>query len=315
MTIDQPITEFKTGDTVQGYYLLKEASVRNSAKGDPYLSVILTDSSGEIDGKLWEYKEEVTAADAGTVVKIRAQVTEYRDKPQLKISNIRRAKEGDSYDLSRLIPVAPINVEDTLNEVRRMIASMEDADYRRLAEVMLQRHEAAFRSIPAAKSVHHSFRSGLLMHTWRMMRTADLLSALYPEVIDRSLLLTGTLLHDFGKEQEFDVNSMGLVTDYSKCGKLLGHLVMGAQETAALAQELGLPEEKSLLLQHLILSHHGEPEFGAAVLPQCAEAELLSYIDKIDSRMEIYAETITSMKPGTFSDRIPWLDKKIYRHL
>ena len=162
--------------------------------------------------------------------------------------------------------------------------------------------------------MHHSFLSGLLMHTYNMLRAADFLAGLYPEVIDRNLLLTGTLLHDFAKEREFVFSDLGIVTEYSTAGQLLGHLVMGAQEVADVARELAIAEEKSLLLQHLLLSHHGEPDFGAAVRPMCAEAELLSYIDLIDSRMEIYAETLPGVPAGGFSQRIFALEKKIYHH-
>ena len=127
--------------------------------------------------------------------------------------------------------------------------------------------------------------------------------------------LTGTLLHDFAKEQEFTFSELGLVTDYSTKGQLLGHLVMGAQEVAAIAAELDLPEEKATLLEHLILSHHGQPEFGAAVLPQCAEAELLSLVDQIDSRMEIYREVLAPLKAGEFSQRVFALDnRRVYKH-
>ena len=189
------------------------------------------------------------------------------------------------------------------------------SDYRAVCEEMLRRHEAAFRSIPAAKSVHHGFLSGLLMHTLNMLRLADFLSAQYADTVNRSLLLTGTLLHDFAKEQEFTFSELGLVTDYSTKGQLLGHLVMGAQEVAAIAAELDLPEEKATLLEHLILSHHGQPEFGAAVLPQCAEAELLSLVDQIDSRMEIYREVLAPLKAGEFSQRVFALDnRRIYKH-
>ena len=191
---------------------------------------------------------------------------------------------------------------------------MEDADYQSVARTMLERHLEAFRSIPAAKSVHHSFLSGLLMHTSNMLRLVDYLSGLYAGIIDRSLLLTGMLLHDFAKEREFTFSGLGMVTDYSLSGQLIGHLVMGAQEVQQCAESLGLPQEKSLLLQHMILSHHGEPDFGAAVRPMCAEAELLSLIDLVDSRMEIYAEALQELPEGTFSGRIFALDKKIYRH-
>ena len=145
----------------------------------------------------------------------------------------------------RLVSVAPIDREAGYDEVKALVSTIEDADYRAVCEEMLRRHEAAFRTIPAAKSVHHGFLSGLLMHTLNMLRLADFLSAQYADTVDRSLLLTGTLLHDFAKEQEFTFSELGLVTDYSTKGQLLGHLVMGAQEVAARPpRELGLPGGK-----------------------------------------------------------------------
>jgi 3'-5' exoribonuclease len=199
--------------------------------------------------------------------------------------------------------------------VQDLIASMEDEDYRLLCAEMLDRHMASFGKIPAAKNVHHSFLSGLLMHTSSMLRIADFLATeIYPTVVNRSLLLAGTLLHDFGKEKEYDFSELGLVTDKSVEGMLVGHLVLGAEEVGEVGRKLGIPEEKLLLLRHMLLSHNGTPEFGAAVIPSTAEAELLSYIDMLDSRMEIYAETFETLEPGKFSDRVFSLDKKIYNH-
>ena len=153
------------------------------------------------------------------------------------------------------------------------------------------------------------------MHTGNMLQIADFLAGLYAGTINRSLLLAGTFAHDLQKETEFVFSELGLVTDYSVKGQLLGHLVMGAQEAAEVAAQLGVPEEKSVLLQHMVLSHHGEPEYGAAVRPACAEAELLSCIDTIDSRMEIYREALSDVAPGSFSDRIFALDgRKVMRH-
>ena len=147
------------------------------------------------------------------------------------------------------------------------------------------------------------------------MKTAVWLAGLYGDFLDRDLLLAGTFLHDFSKIQEFKVSQTGLVTDYTTEGQLLGHLVMGAQEAAEVCAACSVPSDRAMLLQHMILSHHGEPEFGAAVLPQCAEAELLSYIDLIDSRMEIYREVLEKTEVGQFSDRIFALDnKRLYRH-
>lgn len=315
MEYNKWIRDMAPGDKVEGFYLLKEAYQKVSSNGKPFLSAVIADKTGTMDVKVWDYSGPVGAPeDIGRVVKVRGDVSEFKGNPQLSLSKLRMAQPDDSCDTGRLVAVAPIDQEEALAVVRSLISSMEDGDYRAVAQRMLSKHLDAFRSIPAAKSVHHSFLSGLLMHTGNMMKLADFLAGLYPDVIDRSLLLTGTLLHDFAKESEFRFSDLGLVTDYSLKGQLLGHLVMGAQEVAGVCQELGTPEEKSLLLQHMILSHHGEPEFGAAVRPSFGEAELLSYIDLIDSRMEIYAESLPSVQEGTFSPRIFALDKRIYRH-
>ena len=309
MEYNKLIAELHTGDDVEGFYVLKDAFLKTTAAGKPFLSGVLADRSGVIDLKVWDYSGPIGARpdDIGRVVKIRGQVSEFKGAPQLTAGRIRMADGNDQYDLSALVPTAPIDADARVAEIERMIDSMEDREYQSVARTMLARHLDAFRSIPAAKSVHHSFLSGLLMHTSNMLRLADFLAGLYGEIIDRSLLLTGTLLHDFAKEKEFTFSGLGLVTDYSLPGQLIGHLVMGAQE-------LGISEEKSLLLQHMILSHHGEPDFGAAVRPMCAEAELLSLIDLVDSRMEIYAEALQDLPVGSFSNRIFALDKKIYRH-
>ena len=264
---------------------------------------------------VWDYAGPISGADTGKVVKVRGEISEYKGSMQITVEKIRLAGADDRYDVAALVPTAPIDADATLRDVRELVASIKDKDYRLIAETLLNRNLEAFMTIPAAKSVHHAFLHGLLMHTSYMLKTADFLSNLYGEVVNRSLMLTGTLLHDFKKREEFGFSELGLVTEYTVKGQLLGHLVMGAQEIAGVAIELGIPEEKSILLQHMVLSHHGTPEWGAAVRPMCAEAELLSYIDLIDSRMEIYKESHETTPIGEFSDRIFALDgKRIYHH-
>lgn len=314
MLYDVKIADFQIGDVIEGYYILKDASAKTTANGRPYLQCQISDCSGFISAYYWDYPGPIGAGEIGHVVKVRGEVTSYRGGPQFTGHRIRLATEKDEYDRSVLVPTAPINPDQRMQEIRDLVQTMEDADYRRICEVMLERYGEVFCTIPAAKTVHHSFVSGLLMHTSNMLRTADFLSELYCEIIDRSLLIAGTLLHDFAKKEEFLFSELGLATNYSVKGQLLGHLVMGAQEIASVAAELGVPEEKSILLQHMLLSHHGQPEFGAAVVPMCAEAELLSEIDLIDSRMEIYAENLAEVQQGTFTNRVFSLEKKIYRH-
>lgn len=315
MEYNKNVKDMVPGDKVEGFYILKEAYQKISSNGKPFLSAVIADKTGTMDVKVWDYAGPVgTQEDVGKIIKIRGDVSEFKGNPQLSLSNIRMALPEDNCDTVRLVAAAPVDKDETVRKVRALVDSMEDPDYRQVARTMLERHLETFASIPAAKSVHHSFLSGLLMHTANMMAMADFLSGQYASVIDRSLLLTGTLLHDFAKEIEFRFSDLGIVTDYSVKGQLLGHLVMGAQEVAQVCAELGTPEEKSLLLQHMILSHHGEPEYGAAVKPMFAEAELLSYIDMVDSRMEIYAELLPSVAEGSFSSRVFALDKRIYHH-
>ncbi len=247
-------------------------------------------------------------------MEVQGLLQEYRGALQVKIEKSRLASEEDPYDLMELVPSAPIDLNNAYARVQSLVQSIADSDYQAVCLEILRRHADGFRQMPAAKSVHHSFLGGLLMHTSYMMCMADYLAKLYGTVIQRDLLVAGTLLHDMAKLEEFVTTQTGLVSEYSLKGQLLGHLVMGAQEISEICRELGTPEEKSLLLQHMLLSHHGVPEFGAAVVPQCAEAELLYYIDSIDSRMEIYRENLEKTPVGTFSPRIFALDKKIYHH-
>ena len=308
------ISDMDVGDQIEGFFLLQDAYAKTTMSGKPFLSMVLSDCTGTIDAQVWDYSGPVTPKDSGNVVKIRGTVSEFKGTLQITVERFRIAVSDDQYNISDLDPTAPIDVEAVWKKLQEIVDTIEDQDYASICKEMLRRYGEKVKSIPAAKSVHHSFLNGLLMHTTYMLKTANFLADMYQSVIDRSLLIAGTLLHDFAKCEEFTTSPLGLVTDYSVKGVLLGHLVMGAHEVANVASSLNVPEEKSALLQHLILSHHGEPEFGAAVKPMCAESELLSFIDMIDSRMEIYREALEEVPAGEFSKRIFALDRRIYHH-
>lgn len=314
MKYNEWLADLGAGDQIEGFYILRTAQRRVSSNGKPYLSGSLSDCSGTIEIKCWDYAGPIDTVDEGKVLKIRGTVSEFRGALQLTLERLRIVEEDDVFDRTRLVPVAPIDLEAAYAELEEITESIEDADYRAVCCAMLARRGDALRSLPAGKSVHHDFIGGLLMHTCDMLRTADFLAALYADTIDRSLLLAGTLLHDLAKAEEFTLSPLGLVSEYSVEGQLLGHLVMGARDVAQVAQECAIPQEKSVLLQHLILSHHGQPAFGAAVLPQCAESELLYLIDTIDSRMEIYRAAMDETPVGAFSKKIFALDRRIYHH-
>lgn len=314
MEYDKRIGEMEEGDQILGFYMLKTAQGRISTNGRPYLAALLGDCTGQIDAKAWDYGGPVGQGDEGQIVRVRGKVTEYRGILQLIVEQIRLAGEGDRFNLDNLVPTAPIDPDAAMKELYAMVDTIQDPDCHRLCQTMLRRWGTQLKQIPAGKSVHHSFLHGLLMHTSTMLYIADFLSDVYRDTVNRSLLLTGTLLHDIAKVKEFTFSSVGLVTEYSVPGQLLGHLALGAEEVAQTAKEVGMPEEKSVMLQHMILSHHGSPEFGSVVPPMCAEAELLSSLDFLDSRMEIYREMMEETPPGQFSKKIFALNRRVYHH-
>ena len=312
MEYNKWVADLEPGDEIEGFYILKTAQIKTSNSGKPFLAACVADRSGAVDAKFWDYSGPLGPQDEGTVVKLRGGVSEYRGSLQLILTRVRPVQEDDRYSLGDLVPTAPIDPDTSWQELLALADGT--GEYQAVCRRVLERLGDRFRSLPGGKSMHHSFLNGLLMHTLYMARMADFLAGMYPETVDRDLLVAGTILHDAAKCDEFVTSPLGLVTEYSVKGQLLGHLVMGAQEVASAAKELNVPEEKSILLQHLLLSHHGEPEFGAAVRPACAESELLSLIDMMDSRMEIYQEALEDVPAGSFSKRVFALDKKVFRH-
>ena len=246
MEYNKAVSDLAVGDQVEGFYVLGSIQAKTSSAGKSYLSCSVSDATGSIDAKLWNYTGQAAAEDGGKPFLLRGEVTEFNGNLQFIIQRLRLATEKDDYDPAALVPAAPIDPEQAFAEIQRLVETMEDGDYRRLVAALLERNRAEFLRIPAAKSVHHSFLYGLLMHTLNMLRTANFLAALYAEVIHRDLLLAGTILHDLGKLQEFTLSPLGLVTEYSVPGDLLGHLYMGAREVEAAGRELGIPEARQL---------------------------------------------------------------------
>ena len=296
-----PLRSLTPGERFCGYYLLKSAQSATASNGKPYLSFRLADLSGDLPGKLWDYAGPISAGDAGQCVWASGRVESFQNAVQLSLDELRLTDETDEPDLSRIVPTAPYDAQQMLAYVERTLQGLADQDYAAVCLALMERHREAFSRLPGGKAMHHAFLHGLLMHTANMMRLADFLAKLYPDVIDRSTLLAGAFLHDIGKLAEYTTSALGLVSDYSKEGQLLGHLFLGAEEVGAAARALGVPEEKRLVLQHLLVSHHGKAEFGAVVPPKCAEAELLAQIDMLDSRMEIYRTVYADTPEGTFS--------------
>ena len=233
------LSELNYGDGFTGFYILKNVFNKVTNSGKPYLAAHLADASMMVECKVWDYPGPLGPADDGKVVKVQGVMQEFKGMPQIKVERIRLASEQDSYDVGDLVPMAPVDLQAAYARVEATVESMADEDYRAVCRAFLRRHGDGFRKLPAAKSVHHSFVGGLLMHTGYMLELAQFLAQLYASVIQRDLLLAGTLLHDFSKEAEFTRSELGLVTDYSVKGQLLGHLCWARRKSTLLPGRLG----------------------------------------------------------------------------
>lgn len=306
----------KVGDRIEGFYLLNNLNIRTVGhSAAPMMLGAISDQTGSLGCKIWGYDGPLTSADTGNVVYVEGKIGVFNSTTQATLDELRLAEPGEFEHVPGLVPSAPRNADDMGLVIKGAIASMQDQDYYNICVTILKKYEDEFKRIPAGKSVHHAFAHGLLMHTSNMVNAAIGLAGIYKDFINRDLLLAGTILHDIGKIKEFDLSQLGLVSQYSVQGQLMGHLVIGAQEVALAAKECGVSEGKSILLQHLLLSHHGEPEFGAAIRPICAEAFLLHSIDAMDARMETYREQLDKMETGEVSNVIPVLGTRVYKHI
>lgn len=312
------IKDMTEGMNVTGFYVLRDFATQKSKGGKDYIKASISDSSDTVVAMCWDTKGNynVTHEDIGKVVKVAGIMNSFNGAPQFVIEQLRNVTEGDAdkYDASDLAKVAPIDIDATKQDIETLIESIQDDGYKKFAQALFSSRLDDFLYYPAGKSVHHGFKSGLLMHTRNMMVLADFIAQMYPDIINRDLLICGTLGHDIAKIEEFDVNELMMVKDYSRPGQLLGHLYMGAKYACSIADEVGLEPEKSELIQHLILSHHGSEEMGSPVTPKCSEAEALHLIDMMDSRMEIYAEEYEDLQNGQFSQKSNWaLSHKIFK--
>lgn len=310
--------DFKTVDNsgrVEGFCLVKSVEQKTSSKGDTYLDFTLGDATGEINGKLWRYDvTEHGEYQNNDIIKIRGTISQYNGADQLRIERIRPAIESDNVSVEDFVRTTGYSSQEMYDELLRVACNFEDEELKELVLALYQDNREALLYWPAAFKLHHAIRGGLLMHTLSIVRLCERVCEVYP-FVDRDLLLAGAMLHDISKLEEFQVDKTGLAEGYSMEGNLLGHLAMGAAKIEKYAEKLGISRKTSVLVQHMILSHHGEPEFGAAVRPMFIEAELLSELDLMDSRVYEMQEAVSGAKAEDFSQRIWALDnRKLYNH-
>ncbi len=294
---------------VEGFCLLKSVDKKTSSKGDTYLDITLADSEGEINAKLWNYNESMGTYEANTIVKVRGTISQYNGQDQFRIERMRNTNDRDNVNPADFVKSANYSLEEMFNQLLSIAKGFKDEDLKLLVATILEENREAMLYWPAAFKLHHAVRGGLLMHVLSIVRLAEAVCAVYP-FVDKELLLSGVILHDIAKLKEFVVSDTGVATGYSIKGNLIGHLAEGAIMVREAAKRLNISEETSNLVEHMLLSHHGEPEFGAAVRPLFLEAELLSELDLMDSRIYEIKEALLNTAEGEFSQKMWAMDNR-----
>ncbi len=291
-----------------GFLLVRSAELRASSNGSKYLDMTLGDRTGDINAKLWD--GSVPVPRSGSVVRVRALVHEYNGRLQLRVERIREAMP-DEVPAENLVPCAPEDPEKMLRELTDAAARLRPEGLSKLVLRLLREDRAALLYYPAASRLHHAERGGLLHHTTSMLRMAAHYADEYP-TLDRSLLFAGVIVHDLAKIGELDANEMGVVGEYTADGMLIGHLVRGIVRIDRVGREEGCPGEVLMMLEHMVLAHHGVPEYGSPKTPMFPEAEVLHHLDVVDARIYEMNAAISRVAPGKFTERLWSLDRRLY---
>ena len=277
------VKDIKEDDHIRGLYLVKVKRVGLTKKGAHYLSITLADRTGEIEAKVWEKAEEFSALfNEGDILDVAGRAGSYRNRIQLTISSVKAVKEGG--DPTIFLEETEKDITEMIASLREMLKEIENSHLKALSDRFLSDHGfvSSFKRAPAAKNFHHNYLGGLLEHTLSICQMSKSVAGHYPE-LDKDLLLTGAFLHDIGKIREFEFR---MNINYSDEGRLLGHLILGvAMVDEKLAGLKHFPRELALRLKHLILSHHGQYEFGSPKRPKFLEAFALHLVDDLDAKM------------------------------
>lgn len=303
------ITKLQVGEQVDQFLLIKQATKGVTTVGKPFMSLILQDKSGDIEAKLWDTNEEhENTYKAETIVRVGGEIHDYRGKNQLRIKQIRVARQDEGIQVSDLVPSSTIPKEQLMEELTQFFFEIKNPNISRITRHLIKKHQQSILVQPAATKNHHDYVSGLLDHVVSMLRLGKAIAQLYP-TLDTDLLYAGIILHDIGKVMEL---TGPIATAYTIEGNLLGHITIMVNEIGQAATELGIEGEEVMLLQHLVLSHHGKEEWGSPKKPMIQEAEILHYIDNIDAKMNMLKRALDKTKPGEFTERLFPLDNRSF---
>ncbi|HHT56060.1 3'-5' exoribonuclease YhaM family protein [Herbinix luporum] len=296
------IRDLREGDIIKNeIYLCKSKQVLRGKSGKEYVSLILQDKTGTIDGKIWDFNCEIGQYEAMDFVHIDARVTSFQDALQLNISKIYKSREGEYYP-EDYFPKTNKDVDEMYKQIKDYIFSIKESNLRSLIESFFINDKdfiKKFKEHSAAKSVHHSFMGGLLEHTLSVVNMCNFYAQNY-QIINRDLLISAALLHDIGKMDELSAFPRN---DYTDEGQLLGHIFIGSNKVQERIKEIkNFPNKLASELIHCILAHHGELEYGSPKKPATIEAMALHFADNTDAKLQTMTELLNSC-----DDKVEWM--------
>ncbi|MDQ7781851.1 MAG: HD domain-containing protein [Desulfomonilaceae bacterium] len=304
------IKDLKPGDTVLHYFEVKSKEARKTRSGQDYLDLLLADATGSIPTKIWSDTIRKWGSEyvPGDIVKVEGRVDSYRDRNQIVVDKIRKADISEVPDPSRVVKTTRHDTDALMNELREYARKLEPPGLAELVEDMLVGNEDRLKTYPAAKMIHHAYQGGLIEHIVTVTRKVAAILPLEPSV-NRSIAIAGAILHDIGKIHELRPEAAGRTLE----GRLIGHVILGVEAVRRSAVERGVDEEPWLYeLEHVLLSHHGEPQFGAPVRPLTREALVVHFIDNLDSKLKIMEEALESADSDGFTQYNKWLEGRAY---
>lgn len=302
------IKDIVDGMHVRGEYLVSSCTQGVSNSGKKYLTIVLQDRSGTIDGKKWDVESgDMELFAPRNVVYVEGEANLFKNNLQLKVL-FGEVVPKENVDLKNFIAPSPVDKDKLVEKLDAYLNSIKDPDYGKITRSIISKYRDRYVDWPAAVRNHHAHFSGILRHSISMADLASKIADLYPS-INRDLLISGCLLHDLAKTLEL---SGPVSTEYTLDGKLIGHISLMGGIIAEEAKSLGIDHEKAILLEHMILAHHGHPEYGSPVLPMTREAYALSAIDDFDAKMDMIDKVLEPIKPGAFTDRLFAFDNRSF---
>ena len=306
------IDQLRENDVVGDFFVVTKCEKKITRTNKPYLDAEIADASGKIVARVWDNVDKLAEIlVSGKIVRLEASIDSYQNNLQMKIMDARSLRKDDKIDPADFMAKTPYDIDHLFHKLLEYKNSIANPKIRQLVDYFFENDEFVekFKKHPAAKAMHHAYVGGLLEHTVTLLHSCDNLTKVYGK-LNRDVLLAGALLHDIGKTKEM---SCDVSTEYTVSGRLLGHLAMGSEMIAQAVNSINdFPEDLKFVMQHLILSHHGQLDYGSPVLPATPEALALHSLDMLDANLFQAFEAIDEEKQNDFTKIVYGLSRRFY---